>query len=108
MQQLPPKREEETAEPRLLEKEPAMAEPAAANEAAAEGIEEDKVGGERVGFLKARERKLLSKEKGKGEREREGLPRVQRTGPEGLLRNSFCITSEHFKNPFRPSLLFGP
>ena len=76
-------------EARLLEKEPpAMAEPPA-KEAAAD-IDKNEEEEEKVGFLKPRER--------------EGLPRVQRMGPEGLFLNSFCISSKHFKNPFRLSV----
>lgn len=45
-----------------------------------------------------RERKVLALKKGL--EETKGLPAVHRMGPEGLLRNSFCISSKHFKeNP---------
>lgn len=58
-----------------------------------EETEQELVGG----FLEFKEIKLLVFVKAKGEKE--GLPPVYRMKLEGFLRNSFCITSKHFKDP---------
>lgn len=90
------------AAPRVLGTTPAAA--AEEEKVAAAGIicRAEEEGERKRGFWGVRERKVLQREEGV-------LPRVQIMGPEeeGLMRNSFCITSEHFKEALcPPSLLF--